>query len=245
MFLKFGVISLYEKSFFDRKVTFYTFLNTALKKWYISVALIILSLVLSVIYAATSVKPLYSSTSKLYIVNKGETQLSSSEISVSTSLTKDFEVIVNDTSILNEVSKELNYEYSANQIKDLISVNNPESTRIIELKILCNDKDVAQKVNLAICNILQERVIDIMGIDRISIISQGNLNTQAPLAKQIRIVAYSLFVAIGISFLLIMFISVSNNKISCAKDVEELLELNVLGTIPYNKNSNPRIKKGI
>ena len=138
----------------------------------------------------------------------------------------------------------MNYKYSANQIKKMITVTNPESTRIIELKILCNDGEAAQAINSAICDILQERVIDIMGIDRISVISKGNLNTQAPIVKQLRIVLYSTFVAICVSVLIMIFFSSINNKISSAKDIEELLDMNVLGTIPYNKNPKTKITKG-
>lgn len=230
-----------EKSYLDKKITFYSLLNTASKRWYIIVSIVALSLIISIIYSVTSITPLYSSTSKLYIVNKGDTPISSAEISVSTSLTKDFEVIINDNSIIGEIVKELNYEYTASQIKNFISVSNPEGTRIIELKVLSPDENISQKINKAVCDLLQERVIDIMGIDRISIISQGNLATQSAFTKQSRTVIYSLFAGFCLSLLIIAAISLYNNKISTAKDIEELLNLNVLGTVPYNKNSKPKI----
>lgn len=225
-----------ENSFFGKNVTFYSLLNTAVKRWYIIAIFVLLSLILSILYSAMYITDLYSSTSKLYIVNKGETQISTADISVSTSLTKDFEVIINDNSIIGEVAKELNYEYTASQIKSFISVSNPDGTRIIELKVLSSNEETSQKINKAICDILQERVIDIMGIDRISIISQGVTNTQNAFVKQSRTVIYSVFIAIGLAILVIGFLSVSNNRISSTKDIEEILGLNVLGTVPYNKN---------
>lgn len=224
-----------EKSLFERKVTYFNLLDTALKRWYLIVCTVIICLIISIIYALFNVSPTYSCTAKLYIINKGEDMLSSGELSVSTALAKDFEIIINDDSIIGEVAQALNYKYSANQIKSFISVDLPESTRVIELVVETENAEDSKQIVSSICDISQDRIIDIMGVDRISVISQGNVTAEPARSRQIRTVILGFLGGIGISVVLLSFMVFTNNKISTAKDIEENLELNVLATIPYNK----------
>lgn len=225
-----------ERSFFDRKINFYSLLDTIVKRWYIIVVIMVLSAVASIIYSMLFLAPSYSSSAKLYIINQEETDISSTELAISSSLVKDFEVIINDDVIINEVAKHLNYKYTPAQIKSFISVSNPANTRIIQLTAISPDREASTEIINSLCDILQEKIIDIMGVDRISVISQGNLTIEPVRNKQIKTVSYSLLGGLGLSALIIVIINLTNTRISSSREVEDILHLNVLATIPYNKS---------
>ena len=225
-----------EKSLFERKLTYYNLLDTALKRWYLIVCTVIICLIISIIYALFNIAPTYSCSAKLYIINKGEDALSSGDLSVSTAIANDFEIIINDDNIIGEVAQALDYKYSSKQIKSFISVDHPESTRVIELIVETENVEDSKKIVSSICEISQDKIIDIMGVDRISIISQGHITTEPARSRQIKIAILGFLGGIGASFVLISLMVLTNNRISSAKDIEEGLGLNVLATIPHNKN---------
>lgn len=232
-----------EKFSYNKKLTWFSFLNILIKRWYIPVAIILISLIVSTCYSLLNIFPSYSCTARLYIINKEENSLSSGDLAVSTSLARDFEIIINDDAIIGEVAQALNYKYSASQIKSFISVDNPSNTRIIELTAITPNAEAAKQITSSICDIAQDKLIDIMGVDRISVVSKGNVGVEPARTKQINIILNSLFLGLIISVLVLMLITMGNNKITSAKEIENILELNVLGTIPYNKKIKAKYKK--
>lgn len=225
-----------EKSFFENKITCFNFLNIAIKRWYITVSVTLICLILSLIYSLMNIAPTYTCSAKLYIISRTQDDLSTSDMSVSQSLARDFELIINDDSIINEVAEAINYKYSSSQIKKAIEIDNPESTRVIDLSVETDNPQISKQIISSICEVSQEKVINIMGVDSISIISQGNITVNPARIRQLKIISVGGLAGLGISAAIIYLLAFSSNKISTGKEVEELLKLNVLATIPYNKN---------
>ncbi len=225
-----------EKFFFDNKITYFNFLNIAIKRWYITVIVTLICVIASIVYSLINVAPTYTSTAKLYIISRTQDDLSTNDMSVSMGLARDFELIINDDSIINEVAQAIDYKYSASKIKNSIEIENPESTRIIDLSVETDNPEISKQIVSSICELSQEKVINIMGVDSISVVSQGNITVNPARDRQLRIIFIGGLAGIGISAVILSLLTLGNNKISSTKELEELLELNVLATIPYNKN---------
>ncbi len=209
---------------------------TVLTRWYILIVLLVICIFSAVIYSNFIATPMYDSTGKLYIMNKQSENISSSDLSVSIYLTKDYEELIVDKAVLDEVSDELDNKYSYAQLRSAVTVVNPENTRFLEITVRTPSAVDSKKIVDSICEVSQEKIVELLGIDQVVIIRKGDIasapsspNTSGNIMKSI-LVAFIVFAGIVV---LICFL---NDKINGPEDIEKYLDISVLGNIPYNQN---------
>lgn len=227
-----------SESYTQREVSYKKLFMTAVNNWFFIVPIIVISLCISVFYSVFAVTPTYVSTAKLYIVNKETTVINSSDISISTYLARDFINIMSDNVILDEVSKDLGGKYSSGQLSRFIKIDAVDNTRVIEIIVSTPDAVDSKQIADSICRVSEEKLVDIMGLDRVKVIRYGNL-AKNPSGTPVLYNAFiGLCIAILISCALTFIIYLSDNKINSSSDVNNYLGLNVLATIPCNQNKH-------
>ncbi len=214
-----------------------------IRRWYIIIGASLLAALIAFIYSSVFLTPKYSSTAKIIVFNKEQsTTTNDMELSSSLYLAKDFKEIIQDKIILGDVVKKLNNKYSIGQIRSFLTINNPTSTRIIEITALSPNAKDSKLIVDSICEIAQNNLVELMGLDRITPISDGDV-AAAPSSPNIgRNTWFGAFIGILIGFLSIFIMCSVDNKISTPEDIEKLLDLSVLATIPYN-NSKQKNRK--
>ena len=138
--------------------------------------------------------------------------------------------------MLDEVSDELDNKYSYAQLRSAVTVVNPENTRFLEITVRTPSAVDSKKIVDSICEVSQEKIVELLGIDQVVIIRKGDIasapsspNTSGNIMKSI-LVAFIVFAGIVV---LICFL---NDKINGPEDIEKYLDISVLGNIPYNQN---------
>ena len=227
--------------YFQKNINSKEFVFAIVKKWYLIVASVVAAFLIALIYTASFVTPLYASTAKIIIFNKTETStINDLELSASLYLTKDFKEIITDKAVLGEVSTMLMDKYSIPKLKRSISINNPQNTRIIEITALTPNPEDSKKIVDAVCDVSQEKLVELMGLDRISLISNGD----AVRSPSVPIVGKNLLLGSLIGLLIgmiIVYISyIIDNKITSSEDVEKIFGISVLATIPYNNKQKTK-----
>lgn len=221
----------------EKNISIINFLKYLLKYWYVIIIISAFASGVAYVYTTFFMTPTYSSTSKLYIGAKKSENISTSDFAVSSALGKDYMELMNDDTILEPVSKAINGKYSSGQIKSFLRLNNPEGTRFLEVTITCPDPEYAKEIVDLVCEISQEKFIEVLEVDRVSIIRKGKVpqHPSSPnLSKNITIGGLGGAVcSAGLIFLLFIL----NDTIKYAEDVEKALDLNVLATIPYSSNA--------
>ncbi len=208
-----------------------------LKRWYVTAIIVAISLILTVIYTLGFMTPMYASSAKILILSKQSSEhYTSSDFSISTYLSYDFVEIIVDTPILNEVSKDIDGKYSAAHIKQMVSLSQPDNTRIIEIRAETPDAEDSKMIVDSICKNAKEKLVDLMRLDSIEIIREGEVakNPSSPNLRNNLIL--TLLFSVSISCIIISINFAFNNKVTSVADIEKYLELNVLASIPYNQS---------
>lgn len=224
----------------DPKELFCEFLN----RWYIFAVSIILAVLIALLYSLLFLTPMYSSTAKMIIINKQEySTLGEMELSASSMLAKDFSEIINDKLVLTDVAKKLDNKYTASQLKSYITVNNPLSTRIIEVTVLSPDAKDSKKIADSICAVSQEKLVELMGLDRITVISNGDVakSPSNPNTGKNVVLGILLGSIIGLSAIVLIYLT--SNKINSPEDIEKYINVSVLSVIPYNNKLTNKSSK--
>lgn len=233
------IVKEYQKNI-DFKELFFELLS----RWYILVSSILLAIIIAVIYSTLIVTPKYVSTAKVMIISqKAYNSLSEMELSHSTLLTKDFSEIITDKSVLSEVAKELDNKYTSEQIKGFVSLYNPSETRIIEISASCPNAKDSKKIVDAICVISQEKIVDLMGLDKITIISRGEVPKHYSTPKNSYNIRLGITIGAIAGLAIILYLYITNNKVNTPEDIGKYLDVSVLAVIPYNNKNTSKNQK--
>lgn len=209
---------------------------TVLTRWYILIVLLVVCILAAVIYSNFIATPMYDSTGKLYIMKKQSENISSSDLSVSLYLTKDYEELIVDKAVLDEVSDALDNKYSYAQLKSAVTVTNPENTRFLEITVKTPDAVDSKKIVDSICEVSQEKIVELLGIDQVTIIRKGDIASEPSSPNISGIIIKSIFAAFIAFAGIVVLICFLNDKINGPEDIEKYLDISVLGNIPYNQN---------
>lgn len=219
-------------SYKNNNVNLKDLFHSALSKWKIFAALAVLFVAAAAIYSYLLATPLYDSAGKIYIINK-ET-LTSAELSASTYLARDCTNLIADTAVLSDVSDKLGQKYSVSELKNAITVNNPENTRFIEISVRTASANDSKVIVDTVCTVAQEKITELLGVDRVTTIREGTVATSPSVPNKTINIAVA-FLLSCFTYAAIVFVAFYfNDKIRDAADVEKCLGLTVLGNIPFN-----------
>lgn len=223
----------YNQNTTKKGITVKGVISTAFRFWKILVPIVLAFFILFTVYSAFIATPMYQSTAKLYIINKESTQVTSTDFNISTYLTKDFAEILQDEVVLSEVSDDINNKYSAGTIKNYLNITATEDTRIIEITVTSPNAKDSKQIADSICRISEEKLAEIMGLDRVKVIRNGNLAKSPSSPNVTRDAIFGILVGLVIAAGVVFAIMLTDNKISSAEDVEKILDISILTTIPY------------
>ena len=188
--------------------------------------------------------PTYKSTTKIYILNKSESQsVTYSDVQMGTQLTKDYAELISSRYVLEEVIQILSLEEDYDELRDMVSVDTPADTRIVSITV--ENTDPVQAMNIANCirEAASNHIQNVMDIEAVNVVETANM----PMEKASPSVTMWTLAggAIGV-FLLCVIILIQyllDDTIKSSEDVEKYLGLSTLALIPVMEEGNGKKKK--
>ena len=190
------------------------------------------------------IAPTYESTTKIYILNKNESQnVTYSDMQLGTQLTKDYSELINSRYVLEEVIQKLRLNLDYQGLKEKVSVSSPTDTRIVAITV--TDKDPVEAMNIA--NAIRESasnpIGNVMDIDAVNVVESANMPTKkaAPSYLKWTVIAGMLGVMLVCAMILIKYLL--DDTIKTSEDVERYLGLSTLAIIPIIESEADSKKK--
>jgi len=115
--------------------------------------------------------PIYTATSKLYIVNPQGTSLNIADLQMSNMLSPDYQEIFKTWEIHEMVRSELNLNYSYAQLQSMLSINIPEDTRVLYISIRSPIAEEATEIANAYAQAAKTFILQTMSTDEPNIFS--------------------------------------------------------------------------
>lgn len=190
------------------------------------------------------VKPVYSSTSTLYVMTKSTSITSLTDLQVGSSLTQDYQVFITSRPVVDKVIEELELDMTYEQFVSNVSVENPTNTRFIYITVNSYDAYMAKTIVDKLTDVSAERMETIMETEKPNVADYGHIpetQTSPSTAKNAIIGALvGMILAIGV----ILVIYLMNDAIQTTEDVEKYLGINTLGIIPLEEGVSKRGTRG-
>lgn len=178
--------------------------------------------------------PQYTSKAVVFILTKETTLTSLADLQIGSQLTNDYKVVVTSRTVLEDTIADLGIEelYTYKQLKDNITVENPQNTRILEISATVPSPVLAKMIVDAIANNAAEYIADTMEITPPKIIESGEVPTapSKPSVVKNTLIGALIGLLVAVAYVVIMYLL--NDSVKTADDVEKYLGLTVLGTLP-------------
>ena len=93
------------------------------------------------------ITPQYKATSKIYVVSASSNSVVNlSDLQIGASLAKDYEELLLVRPLLEDLIDTLDLDYTTGQVANMISINNPANTRILEITVTSTDPRMAADI---------------------------------------------------------------------------------------------------
>lgn len=191
----------------------------------------------SIAYSTFFIKPVYHSTTKIYTVNNYESKknLTVQDFYIGSSLVNDYQEIILSKDVLSEVIEKENLEYSAGYLVSKISVSAPKDTRVVQITVADNNPELAKNITNTLKDVSVDKIKEITKIKNVTTIEEAVAATypSSPNIKNNGLLAF--IFGLGLSIGLIALKELLDDRVRRPEDVEEVMELTLLGIIPDTK----------
>ncbi len=190
--------------------------------------------------------PLYSSTTKIYILNKEEgATVTYSDVQISTQLTQDYAQLIKSRYVLEEVIQTLHLDMDYDEFSSLVSIGTPDDTRIVSITVRDSDPMMAMKEANCVREIASKHIQNVMDIDAINIAELANMPTEkySPSAKRWTMIGGIAAVLVVSSIIILNYLM--DDTIKSSDDIEAYLGLSTLAMIPaITEDQNGKKRRG-
>jgi capsular polysaccharide biosynthesis protein len=212
------------------------------KIWLIILAAIIVGAGAGV-YSKVILMPVYRSVSTMFVLSKETTLTSLADLQIGSQLTNDYKVVITSRPVLQQVIDEIGLNMSYKELREMIEIENPSSTRILSIAVEDTDPVRAKSIADEVAETSSEYIADIMEMIPPKIIETGEV-AEEPVSPNI--IKNTLLGALAGAFAVCAVITlhvILNDSICTEEDVERYLELPVLAAIPDRTEENKKSRR--
>ena len=188
------------------------------------------------LYSFFLVTPQYQSTTKVYILNKQNSDtVTYSDVQLSSTLSKDYEQLVTSRYVIEGVISKLNLDETYDSLVGRVTATNENETRIIAITVTDTEPEQAQKIANAIRDLAAQHITQVMDIEAVNVVDNANL-PDAPVSPSIpkwTVIAAAIGIIVSIAVIVIQHLL--DDSIKSSEDIEKYLGMSTLALIPMNE----------
>lgn len=187
--------------------------------------------------------PLYTSTTKMYVLNRQTNEgVTSSDLQSSTYLTKDYMEMIRSRTVIEAVIADLNLNSTYEDVLGQIDVSAASDTRVIAISVTDKDPYEARDIANAVRNAAAAHIQSVMNTEAVTVVDEANIPTKKSSPSTIKNVAIAGGVGLFLALAVCVVLYLMNDKVTTAEDVERYLGLSVLASMPLEEEEVRRKK---
>ncbi|MCT2534623.1 Wzz/FepE/Etk N-terminal domain-containing protein [Aquibacillus koreensis] len=207
--------------------------ETIKKRLLLIVLLVFGAAAISAIISFFVLTPTYQASTQFIVSQSNEqtNMVDLNQIRTNVELISTYNEIIKSPRVLNRVSDELGVDVTSNAI----NVTNAQSSQVVKVTVTDTDPDMAVAIANTTFTVFQDEVPNLMNVNNVSILSEAvaSANPQPVAPNPMLNIAIAMVVGamagVGLAFLL----EYLDNTIKTEQDIENKLELPVIGVISH------------
>ena len=182
------------------------------------------------------IKPVYTSSSMIYIFSKTTSVTSALDLQIGKQLTVDFEILGTSRPGIEKVISELELDTTYEELLKTVTISNPTDSRIIKITASNQDPELACDIANCLANNLALRVAEVIDTTKPSSVEDAVPAIKPSKPDKKKNTMLGGLIGMMIAIFVILFKYYSDTSIHTEEDVRKYLDLGTLAAIPYEKS---------
>ena len=186
-------------------------------------------------YSAFVVKPEFTSTTRIYVVNRNQGDkpgLTNQDLQAGSYLVKDYREIILSQDVLEKVTSNLKLDLSPKALASKVKVTVPVDTRIVSISV--NDKvpEEASRIANSLREVAAEKIISITRVSDVTTLEEARPAT-APSSPNIRRnTIIGLLGGTAFMVIAVLIVELVDTRVKRPEDIEDVMQIALLGVVP-------------
>ena len=204
------------------------------RKLFIALAAIVTGAI-AFAYSSFVVKPEYTSTTRIYVVNRNQADkpgLTNQDLQAGSYLVKDYREIILSQDVLEKVATNLKLDMPAKTLASKVQVTVPADTRIVSISVKDKQPEEASRIANSLREVAAEKIIAVTRVSDVTTLEEARPAT-TPSSPNVR--RNTLFGFLGgavVTVITVLLIELLDTRVKRPEDVEDVLQIPLLGVVP-------------
>ena len=203
-----------------------------LEKWKIIVLACILGALIAGAYTIFFVTPMYTATSKLYVVNAKDSAINLSDLQIGNYLASDYTEVFSNWHVHEMVLQRLGLDYTYTELSSMVSVSNPKDTRILYITVTSTDPQEAKDMADTYAQVAREFIAAKMDTKQPNIFEEALLPSRPASPNKTKNVLMGFVLGFVLCCGVIVVQFLTDDRLRSADDIEKYVQLPTLGVMP-------------
>lgn len=184
------------------------------------------------LFTMSFIQPQYEAQSMIYVYGKTTSITSLADLQIGSQLTVDFKIIATTREVIESAAADIGLNQSYEAVVEKVTIDNPDGSRILEVKVRDTDPVLACNLSNSIANQLRLRIAEVMNTDEPSTVENAivPIHPVSPnIYKNTFLGGFGLLAVVA-AIIVIMYLL--DDSIKTEEDVEKYLRHNVLAVVP-------------
>ncbi|WP_247945964.1 capsular polysaccharide biosynthesis protein [Streptococcus oralis] len=186
-------------------------------------------------YSSFIVKPEYTSTTRIYVVNRNQgdkSGLTNQDLQAGSYLVKDYREIILSQDVLEKVATDLKLELPPKGLASKIKVTVPVDTRIVSISVTDRAPEEASRIANSLREVAAQKIISVTRVSDVTTLEEARPAT-SPSSPNIRRNTMVGFLAGAVVMVVtVLLVELLDTRVKRPEDIEDVMQIALLGVVP-------------
>lgn len=214
-----------------------------IERWKYIVTAACVGALIMIVYSFVLATPIYEATSKLYVMSASDSAINLSDLQIGSYLTSDYQEVFSTWEVQEMVLQHLGLDYTYPQLESMITISNPNNTRILNITASNSNPQLAASLANEFASVASRYISETMKTDEPSLLSEALVPSKpvTPRKTLNTILGFLVGALLMIAIITVQFIM--DDKVKTAEDIRRYADLPTLALVPINGSADNRGSK--
>ena len=217
------------------EIDVFQLLNTLWKRKLIIALVAIVTGALAFAYSSFIVKPEYTSTTRIYVVNRSQGDkpgLTNQDLQAGSYLVKDYREIILSQDVLEKVVTDLQLDMPTKNLASKIQVTVPVDTRIVSISVKDKQPEEASRIANSLREIAAQKIISVTRVSDVTTLEEARPATSPSSPNIRRNTLIGFLGGLGVVVVVVLLVELLDVRVKRPEDIEDVMQITLLGVIP-------------
>lgn len=186
-------------------------------------------------YSSFIVKPEYTSTTRIYVVNRNQGDkpgLTNQDLQAGSYLVKDYREIILSQDVLEKVATDLKLDLPAKGLASKIKVTVPADTRIVSISVTDRAPEEASRIANSLREVAAQKIISVTRVSDVTTLEEARPATSPSSPNIRRNTVIGFLDGAVVMIVAVLLIELLDTRVKRPEDVEDVMQIALLGVVP-------------